>query len=130
MTAGGLSVHKTATAADATLIVQLMNGRLAELASEGMEVLWSYDTPPTWQQFTDDHPKGSAAAIAVNAVLNLNEMIGTLVKQGLLDRGLVYDLLWIKGAWARCGAIALHHRQKAGDPAIYENFEALAAAQP
>lgn len=124
-----LSVTRTATPADAALIVQLMNGRLAERASDGMDVLWAYDKPPTFKQFDSNHPHGSPGAKAVDAVLNLNEMIGTLVKQGLLDRALVYDLLWVKGVWERCSAIALHHREKAANPAIYENFESLAKGQ-
>lgn len=124
-----LTVQRTATDADAALIVQLMNGRLAERASDGMDVLWAYGSPPTFKQFDSNHPLGSPGAKSVNAVLKLYELIGTLVKQGLLDRALVYDLLWVKGAWERCEAIALHQREKAGDPAIYENFEALAAGQ-
>ena len=59
----------------------------------------------------------------------LNETIGTFVKQGLLDGGLVYDLFWIKGGWQCCRAIALYDREKSGVPALYENFETLAQGQ-
>ena len=34
--------------------------------------------------------------------------------------------LWVQGAWDRCKSLALHYREKAGEPRIYENFEALA----
>lgn len=57
------------------------------------------------------------------------ETVGTLVKNGLLDRELVYDWLWVAGSWARVASIAKRAREKAGVPAIYENYEALAAGQ-
>jgi hypothetical protein len=65
----------------------------------------------------------------VQAILNFNETIGTLVKNDLLDRELVYDWLWIAGSWDRVGPAALRAREKAGVAALYENFEALASGQ-
>lgn len=125
-----LTVTSHATQQDAQLMVAINNGPVAERALVGQELLWAYDTPPTWKQFDRDHPARSEGRIAVTAVLNYYETIGTYVKQGLLDRGLVYDLLWVKGLWARCENIALHYRERAGEPEIYANFERLAKAQP
>jgi hypothetical protein len=124
--AGDLTVQRTATTTDAALIVQLMNGPLGERAADGMELLLGYDTPPTWEQFDADHPQGSPGRKQVKATLSFNETLGTFVKRGLLDRALVHDLFWIAGAWDRSRAIALHYREASGEPAIYENFEALA----
>ena len=62
-------------------------------------------------------------------VLRWHETVGTLVKQGLLDRGLVLDWLWVAGVWEQCRAIALSHRVETGSDAMWENFEALAASQ-
>ena len=39
----------------------------------------------------------------VRTVLIFGETIGTLVKNGLLDRGLVLDWLWAQGLWERVG---------------------------
>ena len=128
-TGSNKSVKFTATQADASLMMQILNGPLAASATNGLSVLWSYDEPPTREQLLADHPKGSQGYKDVTAVLMLNETIGTFVKQGLLDRGLVYDLFWIQGAWQRCRAIALYDREKSGVPALYENFEALAQGQ-
>lgn len=129
-TAGDLQVTSTATLQDAQLVMSILNGPTAMRALDGMQALWAYTEPPTWEEFDSDYPRTSTTAADVAAVLNLNETIGTFVKQGLLDRGLVYDLLWVKGAWEQCQHIALHMREAADNPEIYANFERLAAAQP
>lgn len=125
-----LRITSTATMQDAQLIMSILNGPLAMRALDGLQALSMYDAPPTWEQFDADHPQDTATAGDVTALLYINETVGTFVKQGLLDRGLVYDLLWVKGAWDRVKGIALHQREKAGNAEIYANFERLAAAQP
>lgn len=125
-----LSIASHASLADAQLIVAINNGPMAGRAMDGHDLLWQYDEAPTWKQFEKDHKPGSPGRLAVNAVLNYYETIGTFVKQGLLDRGLVYDLLWVKGLWDRCENIAMEYRRRAGNPEIYANFERLAKAQP
>jgi hypothetical protein len=52
-----------------------------------------------------------------------------LVKNDLLDRGLVLDWLWAVGLWERLGPAARRARERYGSDALYENFEALARAQ-
>jgi len=121
-----LTITRTATQADAQLLVSLLNGPLGLRASDGMSLLFTYDQAPTHAQFVKDHPVGSKGYQDITAVLGLNELIGTFVKRGLLDRDLVQDTLWVEGAWNRCKPLALHFRDKAGEPRIYENFEALA----
>jgi len=125
----GLSITSTATQQDAQLLVSMFNGPLALRAQDGLTTLYGYDEPPTWEQFDRDHPHGTEEARCVSALLNLNEEIATFVKHGLLDRDLVFDLLWVQGAWERCASIALHYRETAGEPEIYANFERLAMAQ-
>lgn len=63
----------------------------------------------------------------VQTVLIYMETIGTLVKNDLLDRELVNDWLWVQGMWERVAPAAMKARDKAGEPRLYENFEALAA---
>ena len=65
---------------------------------------------------------------AVSTVLTVGEVIGALVKHQLLSRELVDDIIWVSGSWARVGPAALKARAEAGEPRIYENFEALAKA--
>ena len=121
-----LTITYTSTKEDAQLMLAVLNGPMATRAMDGIDLLLGYESPPTFEQFDADHPHGSDGARAVSAVLALNETIGTFVKQGLLDRGLVYDMFWIAGIWQ---PIAMHYRQTSGVPEMYENFEALAKGQ-
>jgi hypothetical protein len=81
--------------------------------------------------FADDFDADAADAQdnEVQTMLFFHETVGTLVKNELLDRALVYDWLWVKGSWDRVGPAALRAREKAGVPALFENYEALAAGQ-
>ena len=124
-----LTITSHATMQDATLLVQLLNGPLGLRAVDAMALLGAYRTPPSYATFIKDHPVGSAGNQAVQGLMTVSETIATFVKQGLLDKGLVYDLLWVAGAWDRCKNIALHERERAGEPEIFANFERLAAGQ-
>src|SRR4051812_25640222 len=76
-----------------------------------------------------DPEQADAQDASVSKVLMFGETIGTLVKNGLLDRQLVYDWLWVEGSWAKVAPAARRAREKAGVPQLYENYEALAAGQ-
>jgi hypothetical protein len=106
-----------ATYDDANLVVQLLRwGAEMDLPSAIGQVL------------SDDYDSDLANANdpAVRTLLHFGETVGTFVKQGILDRGLVEDLWWIEGLWARVGPAAIRERKKMGEPRLYENFEALA----
>jgi len=81
--------------------------------------------------FSDDFDSESAEALdpQVQTVLVFHETVGTLVKNDLLDRDLVLDWLWVSGAWVRVEKAALEARAQAGEPRLWENFEALAQDQ-
>lgn len=66
---------------------------------------------------------------SVQVVLMFFETVGTLVKNGLLDRELVHDWLWVAGHWRPVAPAALRERARWGVPELHENFEALAAGQ-
>lgn len=105
---------------DATLMVELAKwGAMIGLSDASRKV------------FSDDFDRDAADVRdpEVQAVLFFNETIGTLVKNGLFNRELAYDWLWVSGSWERVGPAALRAREKAGVAALYENFEALAAEQ-
>jgi hypothetical protein len=65
---------------------------------------------------------------SVLKVLNFGEVVGTFVKQGVLDRGLVMDRWWMEGLWSRVGPAAARQREHLGEPRLSENFERLASA--
>ena len=105
---------------DAMLMVELAKwGSMIGLAEASRKI------------FADDFdPDGvEASDPSIQPMLFFNETVGTLVKNGLLDRDLVYDWQWVAGSWARVAPAAKRAREKAGVAALYENYEALAAGQ-
>jgi hypothetical protein len=103
---------------DAKLIVQLVRWGSESGLDEAVHALFAEDFQPA--EATVDDP-------SIRKVLQFGEVVGTLVKQGVLDRALVIDLWWITGIWGRVQAAALRQRDKLGEPRLYENFESLAA---
>ena len=109
-----------ATHDDAMLMVELAKWGSMIGIDDASRALFSDDFDPEEAEATD---------IAVGKLLMYGETIGTLVKNGLLNRELVYDWLWVEGLWARVGSAAERARGKAGVSELYENFEALADGQ-
>jgi hypothetical protein len=106
---------------DAELIIQLVRWGTEMQLEEAVAELFSDGFDP--ESASMDTP-------AVRKALYFGETIGTLVKQGLLNRDLVYDLWWIKGIWGRVGPAAVAQREKLGESRLYENVEALADGAP
>jgi hypothetical protein len=103
---------------DAILIVELVKWGTMSGLPEAAGTIFADDFDPDAVEADDP---------AVRTVLAFNETVGTLVKNGLLDRELVHDWLWVAGIWERVGPAAKRARERAGAPQLYENFEALAA---
>jgi hypothetical protein len=109
-----------ATHEDAQLLVQLAQwGAMIDLG-EAMGAVFDDEFDPETAE-TGDPP--------VRTILVYGETVGTLVKNDVLDRGLVLDWLWVRGMWERVGPAARRARERFGADALYENFEALAHAQ-
>jgi hypothetical protein len=102
---------------DAILVVELAKLAAMSGVPEAARVIFADGFDPDKVEANDTH---------VRTVLGFNETVATLVKNGLLNRDLVYDWLWVAGAWERVGPAAKRAREKAGAPNLYENFEALA----
>jgi hypothetical protein len=124
-----ISTHPTAT--DAQLVVQLAQLSTSMHVDRGQALLHKHRRSGglSFAQYESTYPAGSDDAIAILNVLNWYETIGTLVKQGLLDRGVILDWLWVSGAWEMCRPIALAQREETKTAEMWENFEALAATQ-
>lgn len=105
---------------DGAMLVQLAQWGSTMGLEEAMQAVWADDFDPE---------TASADDLLVSRLLNWGETIGTLTKNGLIDTDLVLDWLWVSGVWARVGPAAIKARDKHGVPALYENFEALAAKQ-
>jgi hypothetical protein len=101
---------------DATLMVQLLQLGTQMGLQESMLAIRADDFDPETAT-TNNHD--------VQTVLNFGEVVATLVKQNVLSRELVTDMLALHLAWKRVGAAAVRERERVGEPRMYENFEAL-----
>jgi hypothetical protein len=126
-----LTLTTSPSTSDAQLVVQLAQLGQSMRIDRGSALLWKHraDGGLTFEQFEAGYPTDSEDAVAILNVLKWHETVGTLVKQGLLDRGVIHDWLWVSGAWDMCRGIALGQRAETGVPQMWENFEALAASQ-
>ena len=126
-----LTITTAASKSDAQLLVQLAELGQSMHVDRGQALLWKHHKAGglTFAQFEATYPTDSQEAIDIINVLKWYETVGTLVKQGLLDRGLVYDWLWVSGVWDTCRGIAMGQREEMGESQIWENFEALALTQ-
>ena len=109
-----------ATKDDAALMVQILQWGSAMGIEEALGAVFSDDFNPETASETDPH---------VRKVLYYGEAIGTFVKQGLLDRGLVLDLFAMEFSWKRVAPAALRVRERSGEPRMYENYEALVGSR-
>jgi hypothetical protein len=108
--------------------------QLARLAAEldvgdGMAVLWHDDFPVDMQKIDERFPLGSRGRLHLDALCVWYDTVGTLVKNGLFDRGLCDDWLSVTSVWDRIRTLALGERAKIGDPRLWANFEFLAESQ-
>jgi len=108
------------TREDAALVVELAKWRSMLGVPEASRAVYADDFDPGSVEASDPN---------VSTMLFFHETLGTLVANDLLDRGLVYDWLWVQGAWERVGPAAVRAREQAGVPQLWTNFEALANGQ-
>jgi hypothetical protein len=109
-----------ATHDDAMLMMQILQWSTQAGVMDATMALMSPEFDPEAASVEDRN---------VFVALMMGETIGTFTKQGLLDRGLVYDL-WAPGmVWGHVGPAAQKQRAQYGVPALWENFEALAAGE-
>lgn len=127
-TESDITVTTGATHKDAELVLQLAALANTPQMDLGGRLLFG-DEPMTYERLLADYGKSSEEFGAVMAVLRWHETLATLVKQGLLNRGLVFDWLWLTGTWERCRDVALGQRAEYGEASMWENYEALAIAQ-
>ncbi|HEY6425813.1 MAG TPA: hypothetical protein VIX84_01135 [Acidimicrobiales bacterium] len=107
-----------ATYDDANLVMQIVRWGTEIELTEAVQVLLDDKFDP--EAASPDDP-------SVQKVLNFGEVVGTLVNQGVLDRGLVLDMWWMQGLWSRVAPAAQRTREHLGEPRLSENFEKLAA---
>jgi hypothetical protein len=117
-----------ATYQDAMLMLQMAQWGAASGVQEATNWLWSDQFVPDYAEFVQKYPFGSDGALMASKICGYFETLGTLYKHGLFNEDLLFDWLAVSAVWERIKGVALGVRQQAGNPRLYENFEALANA--
>ncbi len=115
-----------ATYRDATLMLQLAQWHAALGVQEALNWLWSDQFVPDYAEFVKKYPLGSEGHLKVGKICGFFETLGTLYKHRLFNEDLLFDWLAVTMIWDKIKGYALGVRQEAGNPRLYENFEALA----
>lgn len=110
-----------ATYDDASLVLQIVRWSTEFGLDQAGQAVFSDDFDPADASLGDP---------SVQKVLQFGEVVGTLVKHGVLDRDLTLDLWWVEGLWARVASAVRRERDRLGESRLYENMEALATGGP
>ena len=111
---------------DAHLLIQMQIAATMSGAWRGLELLRTFEKPPTLAQALKRFPRGSEEQGCISAFLGMGETTATFVRQGLVSEALVQDLYSIALMWGHVEKIAKGIRRESGEPRMYENFEWLA----
>jgi hypothetical protein len=117
------------TREDATLMLELLQVWAAMGISDAAGWVWSGEFIPEFAAFVEKYPAGSEGFKNASRVCLWFETVGTLHKHGLLSEELLFDWLATDQVWDRLKGFAAGLREGAGNPGLYENFEAMAGAQ-
>ena len=117
------------TKEDAHLLVQLARLTAELKLSEATGFLWSENFVSDYEEFKQKFPFGSDEARYVGSIAGFYETVATLVKHDLISAELIHDWLGSNLVWSRLESILLGQRNESGEPRLWENFEALAAAR-
>ena len=114
---------------DAHLMMELANWHTSSSVTEASNWIRSKEFVKDFDGFEKRYPDGSEGRLHVNRFLGYHETVGTLWKNKLLNEELLFDWVWVAGAWDLVSDIAIGMRKKAGVDALWENFEAAAERQ-
>jgi len=114
------------TTEDAHLLIQMQISATMSGAWRGLELLRTFEKPPTLAQALKRFPRASEEQGCISAFLGMGETLATFVRQGLVNQALVQDLYSVALMWSLVEKIAKGIRRESGEPRMYENFEWLA----
>ncbi len=117
------------TAEDARTILELAKIAFQSELAEALDWVWTGQLPADYDGFTKKYPKGSREYRMADQACGFFETIGALWKHGLINEELLFDWVWVGGPWERLKGFALGMRKEAGNPRIYELFEAMVEAE-
>ncbi len=83
-----------------------------------------------FQAFTKKYPRSSEQYGHVLTYAAWFELIATLWKHELLNQDLLFDWILVRPRWTRVEKFMNGYRHEMKQPRLFENFEALAKAEP
>jgi hypothetical protein len=125
----GAGAMSKPTKKDAALMIQLAQWSSVSGGDEAGNWMFSGEFTPDYAEFLKKYPAGSKGWAKASKILGCYETVGTLHKHSLINEDLLFDWIAAYDAWDRMKGIALGLREQIGDPALWENFEAMAKAQ-
>lgn len=114
---------------DAIIMLRLYQLSAIAGLSKAINWMWSDDFITDYAEFIKKYPRGSEGYEKAARICGYYETIGTLYKNGLFNEELLFDWLAVYLVWDRIKDFAIGLREEAGEPRIFENFEAMAKAQ-
>lgn len=111
---------------DAELMLQIAQWNSMSGVPEAMNWLWSGEFVADYAKFVKKYPPGSDGYLRASKICGAFETIGTLYKNRLLNRELLFDWIAVGIVWKRIRGFALGVRKEADEPRLYENFELMA----
>lgn len=90
---------------------------------------WSDEFPADYDQFKVRYPRGSRGVRLLEIIAGFADTVALLWKHKILDEPLLFDWRTFHYTWARAEGVLHGLRTDAGQPDLWENFEALAQAQ-
>lgn len=125
---GALEVAKP-NREDATVMLELLQVWAAMGMSDAMGWVWSPEFIPEFDSFVEKYPAGTDGYKTASKVCMWFETVGALYKHGLISEELLFDWLAANAVWERVKGFPLGLRERANNPRLYDNFEAMAQAQ-
>ena len=114
---------------DAIIMLRLYQWTAIAGLSKAINWMWSDDFITDYAEFIKKYPRGSEGYEKATRICGYYETIGTLYKNGLFNEELLFDWLAVYLVWDRIKDFAIGLREEAGEPRLFENFEAMAKAQ-
>jgi hypothetical protein len=115
-----------ATYQDAELYLKLWKMGTTPDMLEAFAWVYSDKFVPEYAEFISKCPPWSEDWTKVMKILNMYEIIGSIVKFEIINKEYLYDNLSVPMIWNRLKGIALGIREESGDSRFYENFEMMA----
>ena len=115
---------------DAQLMIQVAQWWSTAGVNKAMNWIWSDEFIPEFDAFIEKYPTGSKGFARASLACSAMETLGTLYKHDLFSGELLFDWLAVSMPWNRLKGFALGMREMTGMARLYENFEALAEAEP